>query len=59
MAGQKFRVGTAWVGQLLTVRVEAELFHVFHEGVLVKTVPRTTRNQVVRFGPHGQPTASR
>ena len=42
VAGQKFRVGTAWAGQLLTVRVEAELFHVYYDGVLLKTVARTT-----------------
>jgi hypothetical protein len=55
VAGQKFRMGTAWAGQLLTVRVDAELFHVFHDGVLLKTVPRTTRNDVVRFGPTRPP----
>jgi hypothetical protein len=55
VAGQKFRVGTAWAGQLLTVRVDAELFHVFHDGVLLKTVARTTRNEVVRFGPRRPP----
>jgi hypothetical protein len=51
VAGQKFRVGTAWAGQLLTVRVYPEPFHVFSDGVLLKTVPRTTRNDVVRYGP--------
>jgi len=55
VAGQKFRMGTVWAGQLLTVRVEAELFHVFFDGVLLKTVARTTRNEVVRFGPRRPP----
>ena len=59
VAGQKFRMGTAWAGQLLTVRVDAELFHVFHDGVLLKTVPRTTRNDVVRFGPTRPPRPRR
>jgi len=55
VAGQKFRMGTAWAGQLLTVRVDTELFHVFCDGVLLKTVARTTRNDIVRFGPTRPP----
>jgi hypothetical protein len=37
------------------VQVEAALFHVYCEGVLLKTVPRTTRNQVIRYGPTRSP----
>jgi hypothetical protein len=55
VAGQKFRLGTCWAGQLVTVQVDAALFHVYSDGVLLKTVPRTTRNQVVRFGPTRPP----
>jgi hypothetical protein len=51
----QFRMGTAWAGRLLTVRVGTELFHVYCDGVLLKTVPRTTRNDVVRFGPTRPP----
>jgi hypothetical protein len=39
IAGQKFRVGTCWARQLLTVRVDAELFHVYHDGVLLRPCP--------------------
>jgi hypothetical protein len=52
-------MGSTWAGQLLTVRIDAELFHVYCDGVLLKTVLRTTRNDVVRFGPRRPPAASR
>jgi hypothetical protein len=48
-------MGSTWAGQLLTVRIDAELFHVYCDGVLLKTVLRTTRNDVVRFGPRRPP----
>ena len=37
------------------MQADAELFHVWCDGVLLKTVPRTTRNQVVRYGPTRSP----
>jgi hypothetical protein len=33
------------------MQVEAALFRVFCDGVLLKSVARTTRNQVVRYNP--------
>jgi hypothetical protein len=33
-------MGSTWAGRLLTVRIDAELFHVYCDGVLLKTVLR-------------------
>jgi len=37
------------------VQVDADLFHVDCAGVLLKTIPRTTHNQVIRYGPTRSP----
>jgi hypothetical protein len=52
-------VGRRLAGTEIEVRVSASLLQVAQDGVLLKTVARTTRNDVVRFGPTRPPRPRR
>jgi hypothetical protein len=48
VAGQQLRVGFDHSGKIVTVIVEATRFQVLHDGVPLKTFPRTVHQEVTR-----------
>jgi transposase InsO family protein len=45
-------VGRRYAGKQVTVQIEPNLLHVFCDGVLVKTIPRTTTAEVTQVNAH-------
>lgn len=39
VAGTRLRIGTHLAGQTITLRIDANLIHVIHDGAIVKTLP--------------------
>jgi hypothetical protein len=49
VAGEQLRVGLDHSGKIVTVIVEATRFQVLHDGVPLKTFPRTVHQEVSRY----------
>jgi hypothetical protein len=45
-------VGRRYAGKQVTVQVEPSMLHSFCDGVLVKTIPRTTTGEVTQVRAH-------
>jgi hypothetical protein len=45
-------VGRRYAGKQVTVQVEPSVLHVFCEGVYLKTIPRTTSEEVTQVRAH-------
>ena len=52
VARQVCSVGRRYAGQQVTVQVEPNQLHVFCEGVYLKTIPRTTTEEVTQVRAH-------
>jgi hypothetical protein len=46
VAYQAVSVGRPYAGELVTIRVQGGILHVFHDGRLVRSVPRNNRREV-------------
>jgi hypothetical protein len=46
VAYQAVSVGRPYAGEVVTIRVQGGILHVFHDGSLLRSIPRTNRREV-------------